>query len=82
MADINTEFCRMLYKGVQEEVKLFDPTIKVSEAETYIAKAQRNGKGRWFTFKFRGFYWEGYADNAFDGKATAWQRYMAQAKAA
>lgn len=71
--DINIIFSQAMLSDVLKEVKRIDPTIQPNvETDVYIELSSGSGKERWFTFKFKDFYWENYVDNAYEGKAKAW----------
>lgn len=76
MPSIDNMFCQQLLKQVLIDVREYEPGIKVNEAQTYIELPNKTGKERWFTFKFRDFYWENYVANIWDGKAQAWNRWL------
>lgn len=80
MPTIDMIFCAELLRSVMREVKEFDYTIMPRQAETYIEQYNNDGKKRWFTFKFRNFYYENYVDNFYDGKAQAWSAYLEKMK--
>ena len=74
--DANLQFCRTLLKVVLKEV---DPLT--SGAERKAAWVYDLGMGHW---EFHGpkniagdeFYWHGSADNAYDARATGWQKWL------
>lgn len=76
MTDINIQFCQMMLKNVIADVKGYDPSIKAKDADTYIESYNGDGKHRWFTFKYKDFYWENYVDNAYDGRTKAWLAFL------
>lgn len=77
-ADINVMFCRRILSAVKTDVKKFDKTVNFKEPKHYIESPNTNGGIRWAYMNYRGFHWEGYADNAYDAMAQGWQAWLDQ----
>lgn len=71
MTDVNLAFCRILLRGVMDDVK------KHTTAETRKAAWVYHFNGDTWEFHGpNGFYWHGSADNAYDARAQGWQSWL------
>lgn len=70
--DPNIQFCRTLLKVVMRDV-----APMTTGAERKAAWVYKLGMGHWEFHGPDNFYWHGSADNAYDARATGWQKWLA-----
>lgn len=69
-------FSRVYLKQVMETVRRLEPDVKVSKAVTWMSSGERKGAKRAHTFDYEGFHFDGWALDAYEGKADAWLAWL------